>query len=133
MGDVFVESLALANGGWARLGRGEPRPDLFARHLDLSLQLGNEDGVGFALEGLAACRGGRRHRARRPAARRQRDRAPAHRPRRPATRPDVPADRRPVLASDRADEFESARARGRRMPRRAVLDLVLDPAGTVVP
>jgi hypothetical protein len=38
-----------------------------------------------------------------------------------------------VLASDRADEFESARARGRRMPRRAVLDLVLDPAGTVVP
>ena len=55
LGDVFVESVTLANLGWARLARGEARPDLFARHLELSLQLGNEDGVGFALEGLAAC------------------------------------------------------------------------------
>src|SRR4029453_6452097 len=54
-GDVFVESITLANSGWARLARGEARPDLFARHLELSLQLGNDDGVGFALEGMAAC------------------------------------------------------------------------------
>ena len=134
MGDVFVESLALANGGWARLGRGEPRPDLFARHLDLSLQLGNEDGVGFALEGLAAC----------AAAVGDIERAGlllgASETVRLRTglvdqRPDLTyrpiVDR--VLASDRADEFETARARGRRMPRRTVLDLVLDPAETAVP
>jgi hypothetical protein len=54
-GDVFLESITLANSGWARLARGEARPDLFARHLELSLQLGNDDGIGFALEGLAAC------------------------------------------------------------------------------
>ena len=129
--DVFVESLALANGGWARLARGEPRPDLFARNLELSLQLGDEDGVGVALEGLAACA---------------------------ATTGDIEraglllgasetvrlrtglVDRRPdltyrpvvdrILASDRAGEFETARARGRRMSRRTALDLVLDPAGT---
>ncbi len=52
---MFLESITLANSGWARLARGEPRPDLFARHLELSLQLGNDDGIGFALEGLAAC------------------------------------------------------------------------------
>ncbi|WP_187432528.1 DUF4062 domain-containing protein [Agromyces mariniharenae] len=134
MGDVFVESLALANGGWARLGRGEPRPDLFARHLELSLQLGNEDGVGIGLEGLAAC----------AAAVGDIERAGlllgASETVRLRTglvdqRPDLTyrpiVDR--VLGSDRADEFETARARGRRMTRRTVLDLVLDPAGTAVP
>ena len=55
LGDGFVESFALADSGWAWLARGEARPDLFARHLELSLQLGNEDGVGYAFEGMAAC------------------------------------------------------------------------------
>ena len=32
-----------------------------------------------------------------------------------------------VLATDRAVEFEAARVVGRRMPRRAVLELALDP------
>ena len=39
--------------GAARARR--PDPELFARHLELTVQLGNEEGVGHALEGLAAC------------------------------------------------------------------------------
>ena len=133
-GDVFIECLALANGGWARLARGEPRPDLFARHLELALQLGHEDGVGFALEGLAACaaatddveRAGLLLGAGETV--RLRTGLVDQRPNL-TYRPHI--DR--ILASDRAAEFEAARARGRRMSRRTALDLVLDPAGAVAP
>ena len=55
IGDHFVEMIELTNAGWARLALGDPSPDLFARHLELTVQLGNEEGVGHALEGLAAC------------------------------------------------------------------------------
>ena len=55
IGDMFVEMIEYTNAGWARLALGEVRPDLFARHLDLTLRLGNEEGVGHAVEGLAAC------------------------------------------------------------------------------
>ena len=133
-GDVFIECLALANGGWARLARGEPRPDLFARGLELALQLGHEDGVGFALEGLAACaaatddveRAGLLLGAGETV--RLRTGLVDQRPNL-TSRPHI--DR--ILASDRAAEFEAARARGRRMSRRTALDLVLDPAGAVAP
>jgi predicted ATPase len=54
IGDRFVESITLTNDGWARLALGEARPELFARHLELSLEMGNEDGVGYAFEGLAS-------------------------------------------------------------------------------
>jgi hypothetical protein len=133
-GDVFIECLALTNGGWARLARGEPRPDLFARGLELALQLGHEDGVGFALEGLAACaaatddveRAGLLLGAGETV--RLRTGLVDQRPNL-TYRPHI--DR--ILASDRAAEFEAARARGRRMSRRTALDLVLDPAGAVAP
>ncbi len=129
MGDLFVESITLANSGWAWLTRGEPRPELFARHLELSLQLGNENGIGYALEGLAACavveddieRAGVLFGASETARLR-------------TGLVDQRADRtyRPfverVLASDRAAEFEAARARGRRMPRPAALEFVLRSA-----
>jgi hypothetical protein len=131
-GDVFVESITLANAGWARLARGEARPDLFARHLELSLQLGNEDGVGYALEGLAACAAASDDIERAGlllgAGETARLRTGLVDQRSFLTyRPFV--DR--ILASDRAADFEAARARGRRMPRRAALDLVLDPAESV--
>ena len=134
MGDAFVECVSLANSGWARLARGESRPDLFARHLELSLQLGYENGVGWALEGLAAC----------AAAAGDVDRAgvllgasETARLRTGLTgqrsfltyRPFID----PIVASDRAADFDEARARGRRMPRRTALDLVLDPAGVLSP
>jgi len=130
--DAFVESLAVANAGWGRLARGEPRPDLFARHLELTLQLGNEDGVGFALEGLAACaavtgdieRAGLLLGASETA--RVRTGLADHR----STLTYRPVVDR-VLASDRAADFQAARARGRAMPRRAALDLALEPAPAV--
>ena len=55
IGDHFVEMIELTNAGWARLALGDPSPELFARHLELTVQLGNEEGIGHALEGLAAC------------------------------------------------------------------------------
>ena len=133
-GDVFVESITLANSGWARLARGEARPDLFSRNLELSLQLGNDDGIAYALEGLAAC----------AAAAGDVDRvgvllgvADTVRQRtglvgqrsNPTYRPFVER----ILASDGAAEFEAARARGRGMSRRAALDLALQPIGPVEP
>jgi len=126
-GDVFLESLTLANSGWARLARGEARPDLFARHLELSLQLGNDDGIGWALEGLAAC----------AAAAGDVERAGVLLGAGETVRLRTGlVDQRPnvtyrpfverILASDGADEFEAARGRGRRMSRRVALGLVLD-------
>ena len=127
-GDVFVESITLANSGWARLSRGEARPDLFSHNLELSLQLGNDDGIAYALEGLAAC----------AAAAGDVDRvgvllgaADTVRLRtglvgqrsNPTYRPFVEK----ILASGAAAEFEAARSRGRGMSRRNALDLALQP------
>jgi predicted ATPase len=132
--DVFVESIALADSGWAWLARGEPRPELFARHLELSLQLGNEDGVGFALEGLAACAAasGDLERAGVLLGASETARLRTGLVDQRSSRTYRPFIER-FLASDRAADFEAARARGRRLPRRAALDLVLGQAGAVSP
>ncbi|KRE24900.1 BTAD domain-containing putative transcriptional regulator, partial [Agromyces sp. Soil535] len=122
MGNRFVEMIELTNAGWARLALGEARPELFARHLELTLRLGNEDGVGNAVEGLAACaivlgdldqagvllgavdmlrtRTGRFDQRTYPTS--------------------GPIVER-VLASEGAAEFEAGRARGRAMSRRDAL------------
>jgi hypothetical protein len=126
LGDMFVECLSLTNAGWARLALGEARPSLFVRHLELSLRLGNEDGVGYSLEGLAACASvvGDVDRAGLllGAAETARMRTGLIEQRAYVTyRPFVER----VLASERAVEFEVARARGRVMSRRDTLDLVL--------
>ena len=133
-GDVFVESIALADSGWSWLARGQSRPDLFARHLELSLQLGNEDGVGFALEGLAACAvaSGDLERAGVLLGASETARLRTGLVDQRSSRSYRPFIER-ILASDGAAEFEAARGRGRRMPRRTALDLVLDQAGSVSP
>ena len=120
--------------GWAWLARGEARPDLFARHLELSLQLGNEDGVGYAFEGMAACAAASGDLERAGvllgASETARLRTGLVDQRTTFTyRPFIER----ILASDGAAEFEAARGRGRRMPRRAAIDLVLDQAGSVSP
>ena len=129
-GDVFIESITLANLGWARLARNEARPDIFVRDLELSLRLGNEDGVGYALEGLAACAAAvgdlDRSGVLFGAAETVRIRTGLVDQRSNVTY--LPIVER-ILASDRAAEFESARERGRRMPRRAALDDALAEAG----
>ena len=126
LGDLFVESLSLTNAGWARLALGEPRPELFARHLELSMRLGNEDGVGYAFEGLAACAAVvgdiERSGLLLGAAQTVRTRTGLIEQRSYVTYGPFVEQ---VLASERAAEFEAARARGRAMPRRAALDLVL--------
>ena len=128
IGDLFVESIALTNSGWARLALGEARPELFARHLELSLLLGNEDGVGYALEGLAACAAvlGDVDRAGMllGAAETARTRTGLIEQRSYITYGPFIEQ---VLASDRAAEFEAGRARGRAMSRRGALDLALGP------
>jgi predicted ATPase len=132
MGNRFVEMIELTNAGWARLALGEARPELFARHLELTLRLGNEDGVGNALEGLAACaivlgdldRAGvllgavdmLRTRTGRFDQRTY-----------PTSGPIVER----VLASEGAAEFEAGRARGRAMSRRAALQFAREYAGRV--
>jgi hypothetical protein len=128
LGDHFVEMIELTNAGWAHLALGDPHPELFARHLELTMQLGNEEGMGHALEGLAACaiavgdisRGGvllgavdqLRTRIGRVDQRTY-----------PTSGPMVER----VLASDRADEFESGRQRGRAMSRHAAVRFALGP------
>jgi predicted ATPase len=130
LGDHFVEMIELTNAGWARLALGEPHPELFARHLELTQQLGNEEGLGHALEGLAACaiavgdieRAGQllgavdtlRTRIGRVDQRTY-----------PTSGPMVER----VLGSDRAAEFEAARQRGRGMSRRAALRFALEAPG----
>ena len=129
-GDRFVEMIELTNSGWARLALGEARPELFARHLELALRLGNEDGVQNALEGIAACaillgdidragvllgavdvlwtRTGR-----------------VDQRTYPTSGPIVEQ----VLASDRASELEAGRSRGRAISRRAALRIARDYTG----
>ncbi|WP_173922587.1 DUF4062 domain-containing protein [Agromyces sp. Marseille-P2726] len=126
IGDLFVESLSLTNSGWARLALGDARPELFARHLELSLRLGNEDGIGYALEGLVACAAtvGDVDRAGMllGAAETARLRTGLIEQRSYVTY--GPFVER-LLASDRAGEFEAARVRGRAMARSTALELAL--------
>jgi len=127
-GDIFAESVALTQIGWARLALGDPDPDPFLRNLELALRLGNDVGVAFALEGLGATamqtgdpeRGGELL----GAAENLRTRTGLWDQRAFITyQPYVDA----ALAGESSAEFEAARSRGRRMPRRAVLDLALGP------
>ena len=133
-GDLFLESLSLTNAGWARLALGEARPALFSRHLELSLRLGNEDGVGYALEGLAACAAvvGDADRAGLllGAAETARTRTGLIEQRSYVTYGPFVEQ---VLASERAAEFEAARERGRAMSRRRALDLALGPTTAATP
>jgi hypothetical protein len=127
-GDIFAESVALTQIGWARLAVGAPDPAPFLRNLDLALRLGNDVGVAFALEGLGASaassgdleRGGELL----GAAENLRTRTGLWDQRAYITyQPYVDA----VLAGEGSAEFEAARARGRRMPRSAVLAIALGP------
>jgi predicted ATPase len=122
IGDQFVEMIEYTNAGWARLAMGEPRPELFARHLELTLRLGNEEGVGHAVEGLAACAVvlGDLERAGilLGAVDMLRTRTGSVDQRTyPTSGPIVER----VLASEHAAMFEAARERGRPMSRRAAL------------
>ena len=128
-GDQYAERIALNQIGWSRIATGEPQPELFTRALELSLRLRNEDGDAYALEGLAgsAAAVGDVDRAGflLGAAEALRARTGLHEQHSYVTYQSfVDA----VLATDRAAEFEAARVVGRRMPRRAVLEMALDPA-----
>ena len=125
-GDIFAESVAQTQIGWARLAVGEPDPEPFVRDLEFALRLKNDVGVAFGLEGLGAtaARTGDYERAGilLGAAENLRTRTGLWDQRAYITyQPYVDA----VLAGEWATEFEAARARGRRMPRRAVLELAL--------
>jgi len=128
IGDGFVESVALTNVGWASLRLGRARPELFTRHLKIALRLGNEDGLGYAFEGLAACAAIVGDVARAGpllgAAEAARIRTGLVERRTYVTYgPTIEQ----ILASDRAAEFEAGRARGRSMSRRDALELALRP------
>lgn len=130
IGDRFIESITLTNAGWARLALGEARPDLFVQHLRLSLEMGNEDGIGYAFEGLSACaaltgdsgRAGVLLGAAETA--RKRTGMIEQRSYMTLLRPLVDT----ILGTDEAARFEAERARGRSLSRRDALDLVLEPA-----
>lgn len=131
IGDRFVESITLTNAGWSRLALGEARPDLFERHLRLALEMGNEDGVGYGLEGLAACAAvlgeSERSGVLLGAAEIVRQRTGMIEQRSYITfQPFIER----LLASDGATLFEAGRARGRALSRRAALNLALGPAST---
>ncbi len=127
-GDEFAERIALNQIGWSRIAAGEPQPELFTRALELSLRLRNEDGDAYALEGLAgsAAVAGDVERAGLllGASEALRARTGLHEQRSYVTYQLI-VDK--VLATDRAAEFEAARVVGRRMPRRAVLEIALGP------
>ncbi|MET0885318.1 MAG: DUF4062 domain-containing protein [Mycetocola sp.] len=127
IGDRFIESITLTNAGWARLALGEARPDLFVQHLKLSLQMANEDGIGYAFEGLAACAalvgdtetaglllGAAETARKRTGMIEQRSYVRLLRPL---------LDR--ILASEGVSRFEEARERGRALSRRDALDMAL--------
>ena len=127
-GDQFAQRIALNQIGWSRLAAGEPQPELFTRALELSLRLRNEDGDAYALEGLAGSAAvvGDVERAGflLGAAEALRTHTGLREQRCYVTYQSI-VDA--VLATDRAAEFEAARVVGRRMPRRAVLEIALDP------
>ena len=112
-----------------RLATGEPQPELFLRALELSQRLRNEDGDAYALEGLAGSAAvvGDVERAGflLGAAEAFRTHTGLREQRGYVTYQSI-VDA--VLATDRAAEFEAARVVGRRMPRRAVLEIALHPA-----
>jgi hypothetical protein len=128
-GDEFAERIALNQIGWSRIATHEPQPELFRRALEISLRLRNEDGDAYALEGLAGSAAAVGDVGRAGflfgAAEALRARTGLHEQRSYSTyQPFIDA----MLATDRAAEFEAARVVGRRMPRRAVLEIALDPA-----
>jgi predicted ATPase len=127
-GDEFAERIALNQIGWSQIGKGEPRPELFARELEVSLRLRNEDGDAYALEGLAASVAALGDIDRAGfllgAAEALRARTGLREQRSYVTYQSF-VDK--VLATERAAEFEAARVVGRRMPRQAVLEIALDP------
>ncbi|MBM7503030.1 ATP-binding protein [Agromyces aurantiacus] len=127
--DLYGEGVTLTQAGWARLALGEPRPDLFARNLELAILLGSEDGVAYALEGLAGTAAAVGDIGRAGlllgAAETARARTGLSEQQSYITYQRFVAE---LLASDRAGEFQAARARGRRMPRPAALDLALGPS-----
>lgn len=127
IGDRFIESITLTNAGWARLALGEARPGLFVQHLKLSLQMANEDGIGYAFEGLAACAalvgdtetaglllGAAETARKRTGMIEQRSYVRLLR---------SLLDR--ILASEEVSRFEEARERGRALSRRDALDMAL--------
>ncbi|MFD4422361.1 DUF4062 domain-containing protein [Agromyces sp. NPDC058484] len=122
LGDRFVEMIEDSNAGWARLALGEAHPELFARQLELTLRLGNEEGVENAIEGLAACAVvlGDLERAGTLFGAVDTLRTRMGRVSQRTYVTSGPIIER-VLDSDRAAEFDEARARGREMSRRAVL------------
>jgi tetratricopeptide (TPR) repeat protein len=120
--DPFVESIALTQIGWAQLALHQDADAAFVRNLELAVRLRNDNGIAFALEGLGASaavrgdveRGGMLLGA---ADALRAGTGLADQRSYVTYQPFVDA----VLASERAAEFEEARAEGRRMPRRAVL------------
>ena len=128
-GDQFVEGLALTNVAWSRLALGEAHPEFFTRHLQITLSFGSEDGVGYAFEGLAACaivlgdieRAGMFL----GAAETIRQRTGIFDRRSYVTYGPFVEQ---VLASDRADQFESARDQGHRTSRADAVRLALEQA-----
>ncbi|WP_210505207.1 DUF4062 domain-containing protein [Naasia sp. SYSU D00057] len=125
-GDQFAERVALIQIGWSRLADGKPQPELFARALDRSLRLHNEDGDAYALEGLAGCAAAAGDIERAGfllgAAEALRARTGLREQRSYVT---YQSFVEAVLATDRAAEFEASRVVGRRMPRDAVLEIAL--------
>jgi len=126
IGDRFVESITNTNTGWAHVALGEAHPEFFVRHLELSLQIGNEDGVGYAFEGLSAC----------AALLGDPERAGVYlgiaetaRKRTGLIEQRLYVSFQPfveqLLASERAAEFLAGRAQGRALSRREALALIL--------
>ena len=131
-GDLFAESVAVTQVGWARLALGDPHPDAFLRALEIATGLDNVGGIAFAFEGLAATAGttGDVERAGTllGAAESLRSRTGLMDQREYRSyQPVVDA----ILASDRAVDFEAAREAGHRMPRHAALAIALEPTGSV--
>lgn len=126
VGDLFAESIALTQIGWAQLALGLDSDAAFRRNLELGVRLRNDNGIAFALEGTsaAAAKTGDYELAGLllGAADALRARTGLSDQRSYVTfQPFVDA----VLASDGAAVFEAARTAGRRMPRRDVLELAL--------
>jgi predicted ATPase len=131
-GDLFVESIAVTQVGWARLALGDPRPDPFLRALEIATGLDNVGGIAFAFEGLAATAGttGDVERAGTllGAAESLRSRTGLMDQREYRSyQPVVDA----ILAGDRAADFEAAREAGRRMARPDALAMALEPTSQV--
>ena len=122
IGDRFVQAVALTNSGWSRLALGEARPDLFVRALELSLELGFEDGTGYELEGLAACAAmsGDLDRSGMLLGAAEASRTRTGMGDRRASLTQAPFVRE-ILASEGAARFEAARDAGRALPRSEAL------------